>query len=40
VSLGFRSFGVEPRSLKEKDQYIDEDHMILEVVHGPKRPPR
>jgi RimJ/RimL family protein N-acetyltransferase len=40
VSLGFRSFGVEPRSLKDKDQYIDEDHMILEVVHGPKRPPR
>jgi ribosomal protein S18 acetylase RimI-like enzyme len=32
LSLGFRSFGVEPRSLKAKDQYIDEDHMILDVV--------
>ena len=32
LSLGFRSFGVEPRSLRAKDQYIDEDHMILDVV--------
>ena len=28
ASLGFRSFGVEPRSLKANDHYIDEEHMI------------
>jgi RimJ/RimL family protein N-acetyltransferase len=31
-SLGFRSFGVEPRSLKARDGYIDEEHMILDVT--------
>jgi ribosomal protein S18 acetylase RimI-like enzyme len=30
-SLGFRSFGTEPRSLKVGDRYIDEDHMRLEL---------
>jgi ribosomal protein S18 acetylase RimI-like enzyme len=30
-SLGFRSFGTEPRSLKVGDRYIDEDHMQLEL---------
>jgi ribosomal protein S18 acetylase RimI-like enzyme len=31
LSLGFRSFGIEPRSLKVEDHYIDEEHMILNV---------
>jgi RimJ/RimL family protein N-acetyltransferase len=34
LSLGFRSFGVEPRSLKVNDNYIDEEHMILDPVHS------
>ena len=29
VSVGFRSFGIEPRSLKVEDTYVDEEHMIL-----------
>lgn len=29
-SLGFRSFGTEPQSLKVGDRYIDEQHMTLE----------
>lgn len=28
ASLGFRSFGMEPRSLKANDHYVDEEHMI------------
>jgi RimJ/RimL family protein N-acetyltransferase len=27
MSVGFRSFGMEPRSLKVEDKYIDEEHM-------------
>ncbi len=34
LSLGFRSFGIEPRSLKVNDNYIDEEHMILDPVHS------
>jgi RimJ/RimL family protein N-acetyltransferase len=33
LSLGFRSFGIEPRSLKVNDNYVDEEHMILDSVH-------
>ncbi len=29
LSLGFRSFGVEPRALKINDKYVDEEHMVL-----------
>jgi len=32
LSVGFRSFGIEARSLRVKDEYIDEEHMMLEVV--------
>lgn len=28
-SLGFRTFGLEPRALRVGDEYIDEEHMIL-----------
>ncbi|MFC7686261.1 GNAT family N-acetyltransferase [Ureibacillus sp. GCM10028918] len=28
-SLGFKTYGVEPRGLKEGDQYFDEDLMVL-----------
>jgi ribosomal protein S18 acetylase RimI-like enzyme len=28
ASLGFCSFGVEPRSLKVNDHFVDEEHMI------------
>jgi len=31
MSVGFRSFGIEPRSLKVGDNYVDEEHMILAV---------
>src|SRR5436305_4807491 len=27
LSVGFRSFGIEPRSLKVEDNYVDEEHM-------------
>ncbi len=30
-SLGFESFGLEPRALKIGDRYVDEDHMILRM---------
>lgn len=30
-SLGFRSFGIEPRALRLDDLYVDEEHMILEL---------
>jgi RimJ/RimL family protein N-acetyltransferase len=29
LSLGFVSFGVEPRALRAGDEYVDEEHMIL-----------
>ncbi|MDN4494727.1 GNAT family N-acetyltransferase [Ureibacillus aquaedulcis] len=29
MSLGFETYGVEPRGLKEGDQYFDEDLMVL-----------
>ena len=32
ASVGFRSFGIEPRSLRVKDEYIDEEHMRLDVA--------
>jgi ribosomal protein S18 acetylase RimI-like enzyme len=32
MSMGFRSFGIEPRSLKVNDEYVDEEHMILDLV--------
>ena len=31
MSVGFRSFGVEPRSLKVEDKYVAEEHMALDV---------
>jgi RimJ/RimL family protein N-acetyltransferase len=31
MSVGFRSFGIEPRSLKVNDEYVDEEHMALDV---------
>lgn len=34
---GFRSFGIEPRALKIGDQYVDEEHMVLEL--GGERQP-
>ena len=36
ASLGFRSFGTEPRSLKMNDRYIDEEHMILLMSPAPQ----
>ena len=27
MSVGFRSFGIEPRSLRVRDTYVDEEHM-------------
>jgi RimJ/RimL family protein N-acetyltransferase len=36
ASIGFRSFGAEPRSLKSNDQYIDEEHMILLMTPDPQ----
>jgi ribosomal protein S18 acetylase RimI-like enzyme len=31
VSVGFRSYGLEPQSLKVGDEYYDEEHMRLEL---------
>jgi RimJ/RimL family protein N-acetyltransferase len=31
LSLGFRSIGVEPRALLVDGQYVDEDHLVLEL---------
>jgi ribosomal protein S18 acetylase RimI-like enzyme len=31
LSLGFRSIGVEPRALRVDGQYVDEDHLVLEL---------
>jgi len=30
-SLGFESFGREPRALKIGDRYVDEEHMVMYV---------
>lgn len=30
-SLGFKSFGVEPRAMRVGDKYFDEEHMILQL---------
>jgi len=30
-SLGFESYGIEPRALKNGGTYVDEDHMILRL---------
>jgi ribosomal protein S18 acetylase RimI-like enzyme len=34
TSLGFEVFAQEPRALKIGDAYVDEDYMMLNVVHG------
>jgi len=31
AGLGFAGFGVEPRALRAGDEYIDEEHMILQL---------
>jgi ribosomal protein S18 acetylase RimI-like enzyme len=31
MSLGFRSFGVEPKALRVNGRYIDEEYMILDL---------
>lgn len=31
-SLGFRSFGWEPRALKIGDRYVDEEYMVLDLI--------
>ena len=31
VTMGFVSFGIEPRALKAGDEYIDEEHMVLRL---------
>ncbi len=31
IAIGFVPFGIEPRSLKAGDEYIDEEHMILRL---------
>jgi ribosomal protein S18 acetylase RimI-like enzyme len=33
-SLGFRSIGIEPKGLKIGDEYLDEEHMVLEFAKG------
>jgi ribosomal protein S18 acetylase RimI-like enzyme len=30
-SLGFRSFGLEPRAMRVGDKYFDEEHMVLRL---------
>lgn len=30
-SLGFKSFGVEPRAMRVGDKYFDEEHMVLRL---------
>lgn len=37
-SLGFESFGREPRALKIGEQFVDEEYMILRTTRG-KSPP-
>jgi len=34
-SLGFVSFGVEPRALKIANRYVDEQYMVLEIARRP-----
>jgi ribosomal protein S18 acetylase RimI-like enzyme len=36
-SLGFDSFGEEPRALKIGDRYIDEEYMLLDLARSPAR---
>ena len=36
-SLGFESFGREPRALKIGDRYIDEEYMLLDLARSPAR---
>lgn len=31
-SLGFRSFGIEPRALKVDGSFVDQEHMVLEIA--------
>ena len=31
LAMGFVPYGIEPRALKEGDEYIDEEHMILRL---------
>jgi hypothetical protein len=30
-SLGFESFGVEPRAMRVGDRFYDEEHMVLRL---------
>jgi len=32
-SLGFKSFGTEPRALRIGERYIDEQHMVLRLIN-------
>jgi ribosomal protein S18 acetylase RimI-like enzyme len=32
ASMGFKTYGVEPRALKFGDQYWDEEHMVLPLI--------
>jgi len=32
ISLGFRSYGVEPRGLKVEGEYLDDEHMVLLIA--------
>jgi ribosomal protein S18 acetylase RimI-like enzyme len=34
LSLGFRSFGVEPKALAVDGAFFDEEHMVLEIERG------
>lgn len=34
LSLGFRSFGVEPKALAIDGAFFDEEHMVLEIERG------
>jgi ribosomal protein S18 acetylase RimI-like enzyme len=36
-SLGFNSFGVEPRGLKVGGRYFDDEHMIIQMHRAPLR---
>lgn len=31
-SLGFRTFGNEPKALKIDDHYVDDEHMVLDLT--------
>jgi RimJ/RimL family protein N-acetyltransferase len=30
-SLGFKSFGIEPRAMRVGDKFYDEEHMVLQL---------